>query len=145
MMSQKARTFKQKIFATKERAVNKMIKGNSSNQKITAVGDQKGEICSDTEDLKQIVKAYFRDLARPMHDSRNGLYVPSDVHREDPWEKSNLDPYRITTRMHNAGEKGPCILELLEDKSRFLKRIRSLARKASGNDGIPNEILKHLP
>ena len=145
-MSQKARTFIQRLFATKQRAANKMIKGNSSNHKITALRDQKGEICSDPEDLKQIVKDYFQDLAKPMHGSRNGLYVPDDVHREYPWEKSNLDPYRITTRRHIADKKGPCILELLKDKSRFLKRMRSLARnKAPGKDGIPNEILMNLP
>ena len=123
-----------------------MIKGNSSNQKITALLDQKGQICSDPGDLKQIVKDYFQDLARPMHGSKNGLYVPDDVHREYPWEESNLDPYRMTTRRHTAEEKGPCILELLKDKSRLVKRIRSLARnKAPGKDGIPNEIIMDLP
>ena len=146
MMSQKARAFIQRLFATKQRAANKMIKGNSSYQKITALRDQKGEICSDPEDLKQIVTDYFQDLAKPLHGSRNGLYVPDDVQREYPWEKSNLDPYRITTRVHIAEEKGLCTLELLKDKLRFLKRIRSLARnKAPGKDGIPNEILMNLP
>ena len=45
-----------------------------------------------------------------MHGSKIGLYVPDDVHREYPWEKSNLDPYRMTTRVHTAEEKGPCIV-----------------------------------
>ena len=81
-----------------------------------------------------------------MHGGRNGLYVPDDVHREYPWEKSNLDPYRITTRVHIPEEKGPCILELLKNKSRFLRRIWGVARnKAPGKDGIPNEILMSLP
>ena len=126
-MSQKARTSIQRLFATKQRAANKMIKGNSSNQ-ISALRNQKGEICSDPEDLKQIVKDYFQDLARPMHGSRNGFSVPDDVHNEYAWEKSNLDPYRITTKRYIVEEKGPCILELLKDKSRILKRIQSLAR-----------------
>ena len=150
MMSQKARAFIQSLFATKQRAANKLIKGNSSNQKITALQDQTGQICSDPGDLKHIVQDYFQDLAKPMHGSRNGLYVPDDVHREyskrSHWKKSNLDPYRITTRVHIAEERGPCTLEVLKDKSRFLKRIRSLARnKAPGKDGMPNEILMNLP
>ena len=81
-----------------------------------------------------------------MHGRTNGLYMPKDVHREHLWEKSNPDPCRITTRVQIAEEKGPCILELLKDKSRFLKRIRSLARnKAPGRDGIPNKVLMNLP
>ena len=107
MMSQKARAFVQRLFATKQKAANKMIRGNSFNQKITALRDQKGVTCSDPEDLKQIVQGYFQDLARPMHGSRNGLYVPSNVRREYHWRKSNLDPYRITTRTHIAEEQGP--------------------------------------
>ena len=141
MMSQEARAFIQRLFPTNQRAANKKMKGNSSNQKIIALRDQNWEICSDPGYLKQIVQDYFQDLARPMHGSRNALYVPDDVHREYPWEKSNLDPYRITTRVH-AEEKGPCILELPKDKSRFLERVRSLARdKAPGKDGLPNENL----
>ena len=49
-------------------------------------------------------------------------------------------------RVHTVEERGPCILELLKDKSSFLNRIWSLARnKAPGKDGIPNEILMNLP
>ena len=40
IMSQKARAFTQRLFATRQRAANKMIKGNSSNQNITALQDQ---------------------------------------------------------------------------------------------------------
>ena len=52
----------------------------------------------------------------------------------------------MTARVHTAEEKGPCIPKLLEDKSRFLKRLLSLARKkAPGKEGIPYEILINLP
>ena len=40
---------------------------------------------------------------------------------------------------------GPCILELLTDKSKFLERIWSLARnKAPGKGGIPHDTLMIL-
>ena len=72
--------------------------------------------------------------------------MPGEVHREYPWEKSNLDSYRKTTRVRTAEEKGPYILELLKDKSRFLKRVQSLAKnEAPGLAGIPHEILMNLP
>ena len=70
-----------------------------------------------------MTQAYFQDLARPMNGSRNGLYMPKDVHRECPSEESKLDPYRIVIGVQTAEEKGPSILELLKDKTRLLKRI----------------------
>ena len=51
MMTQKARAFIQRLFANKQRAAGKMIKGNSSNQKLTAPQDQEREICLGPGDL----------------------------------------------------------------------------------------------
>ena len=48
--------------------------------KITALLDQEGEICWDPGDLKQIVQDYLQNLARPMHGTRTGLYMPDEVH-----------------------------------------------------------------
>lgn len=59
----------------------------------------------------------------PVRGSGNRNYLPDEVHIEYPWDKPNIDSYGITTRVHTAEEKYSRILELLKDKSRFLKRV----------------------
>ena len=142
----KARTFVQRLFATKQKAANKMIKGADSNSKITALRDQEGEIHCDPEGINRIVEQHFQNLANPINGYRTGRYSADRDRQNYPW--SGMDSFKLQSNVHTADgqNQSPCILSLLKDKSRFLKRVRSLARnKAPGKDGIPNEILMNLP
>ena len=142
----KARPFVQRLFATKQKAANKMIKGANSNSKITALRDREGEIHCDPEGINRIVEQHFQNLANPINGCRTGRYSADRDRQNYPW--SGMDSFKLQSNVHTADgrSQSPCILSLLKDKSGFLKRVRSLARnKAPGKDGIPNEILMNLP
>ena len=60
---------------------------------------------------------------------------------------NKTDSYKLQSRVHTDTDGGPrCILSLLNDESRWLRKLRSLARdEALGKDGIPNEVLMTSP
>ena len=120
-----------------------MIKGADSNSKITDLQDQEGEIHCDPEGINIIVE---QNPANPFDGCRTGRYSAERDRQNYPW--SGIDSFRLQSNVHTADgrNQSPCILSRLKNKSRFLKRVRSLARnKAPGTDGIANEILMNLP
>ena len=142
----KARTFVERLFPTKEKAANQMIKGADSNSKITALRDEEGAICCDPEGINSIVEQHFQNLAHPNNGCRTGRYSADRDRQTYPW--SGVDSFKLWSNVHTAGgwNQSPCILSLLKDKSRFLKRVRNLARnKASEKDDIPSEFLMNVP
>ena len=143
----KYRTFIQRLFAKKQKAANKIIKGSSTNNKITALRDTEGNVHSDPEKVSKIVEDYFQELAKPRVDLNIGERTPDCDTLSCPWEQK-IDPFKLQTRVHTESSEHsqPCILALLKDECRFLNRLRKLARnKAPGKDGVQNEILKNLP
>ena len=142
----KARIFVQRLFATKQKAANEMMKVPYLNAKITALRDQDGAIRCDPEGITSIVEQHFQILANPINGCHTGRYR-ADRDRQH-YLCSGVDSFKLQSNVHTADgrNQSPCIPSILQDKSRLLKIVRSLARnKASGKDGIPSKILLNLP
>ena len=115
----KARTFVQRLFTTKQKAANKMIKGADSNSKITALRDQEGEIHCDPEGISRIVEQHFQNLANPINGCRTGRYSADRDRQNYPW--SEMDSFNLQSNVHTADgrNQSPCISSLLRTSLAF--------------------------
>ena len=136
----------QTLFATKQKTANKIIKGSSASQQITALRNHEGEIVTDANKLPGVTHKHFQDQANPIQGrGKNGKFLPQDVKRGYPWERG-VDNFTLESRTKDPNYKAISILDLMSQKSTFLKKVRCLSKgKAPGKDDVPNEVLKNLP
>ena len=100
----KYRTFIQRLFAKKQKAANKIIKGASTNNKITALKDTEGNVHFDPEKVSKIVEEYFQESAKPRVDLNIGERTPDCDPLPCPWEQK-IDPFKLQTRVHTESNE----------------------------------------
>ena len=108
---------------------------NDASAQLTAVRDQNGDIVTDPQEAIATVHHYYQtELSRA---------TPNPV-GPPPWEAPNAID-RITIPQPAGATPNMTLLEMIDIG--FLETaIATLAEgKAPGPDGIPNEIIKHLP
>ena len=145
---------KQKIqtqYNTQPKQVHNTIFGKTAGKaKLTAVLEHEtGNVLNKPEEVLQQVHKYFQNQANPAFGPKTGKFLPTEIVRSYPWavgSHGNLDPYTIETKVGKPRYGKVSILDHIRCPSMFSARVRGLSNnKQPGPDGIPNELIKHLP
>ena len=126
------------------------IFGNAAEQaKMTAVNDTDGNILDDPKQVSQFVHKLYQGQASPAFGPKTGKYLPGEVRRDYPWHTggwSDLGPFTLETRVGDPLYEKVSVLDRICCPTLFSAQLRSLSNNTQpGPDGIPNELLKHLP
>ncbi len=142
----------QKQYPTKQKQMNKQFLGEETDKKqLTYVQNKEtGRMLNDPEAVLEYVQSTFQEQAKPSTGSaKTGVFRPNDENRQYPWKHgaySNIDPFTLETAAGKSGFGNISLLEHVCDPCIFQEKMRHLKNgKAPGPDGIPNELLKHLP
>lgn len=139
---EQARKMVQLQFTTQPKQVHNKVFGRvAGNAKLTAVLDNKtGHILNHPEQVVKQVHTHSQDQARPAFGPKTGKYLPKDISRKYPWEiggHSNLDPFRLETKVGQLQYGKVSVLDHVKCPSLFSERIRRLSNnKQPGPDGI---------
>jgi hypothetical protein len=126
---------------------HQVIFGRKSESKMNALLVPNKGLISRHEDIINAIEDYFQKQATPVL-PKTGKFLPHDNPRTYPWSRGSEDvPESFTiTRPLEADTEGPATLPVVADYGLFQNLLQRLPNgKAPGPDGIPNELLKHLP
>ena len=98
----------------------------------------------------EYVQSSFQEQAKPASTcAKTKDLTPNNGNRKYPWKHgaySSIDPFTLETSAGKPGFGSTSLLEHVRDPCIFQETMRHLKNgKAPGPDGIPNEMLKHLP
>jgi len=147
----KARRRLQKQYLIQRKQVHKKIFGKTGTKaKMTAIQDNDtGRVMNKAEDIQEHVQAYYQKQADPVFGPKKGMQILKQTPMRYPWELSDtekLDPIKLQTRVGDPQYEQVSILQHIRRYSLFCDNIRSLSNgKQAGPDGVPNELIKHLP
>ena len=108
------------------------------------------QMLNDPDKSTEYAHETFQQQARPAGErTKTRKYLPEEVKRDYPWEAgaySNIDPYNLETKVGQPEYGHFSLLDHMRDPSLYHQQVNKLPnRKSTGPDGIPNELLKHLP
>ena len=140
----------QKQYPTKQKQMNKQFFGEATDKKqLTCVlNKETGEMLNDPDAVREYVQSSFQEQAKPASGSaKTKAFRPNDANRKYPWKHgaySHIDPFTLETAAGKPGFGNISLLEHVRDPCIFQEKMRHLKNgKATGPDGIPNELLKH--
>lgn len=126
----------------------KILKGNQNNARLLSIrnGDTQ-KVLNKPDDVTAHVHDRFQQQARPAFGNKTNKYLPEEAQRDYPWCRSGaLDPFTLETKAGKPGLEPIPLLDRIRDPHMYQRRLHKLPnRKSPGPDGIPNELLKHLP
>ena len=146
-----ARQHIQSMYNNQKQWNKKILKGDNNAVKLNAVLHKgTNKMLIDPAEIAAYVHGAFQHQARPAHGrSKTRKYLPEESKRDYPWETgaySNKDPYTLETKTGKPEYGQFSLLDHMRDPSLFHQQMSKLPnRKSPGPDGIPNELLKHLP
>ncbi len=142
----------QKQYPTKQKQMNKQFLGEATDKKqLTCIlNKETGGMLNDPDAVLEYVHSNFQEQAKPASGAaKTRAFKPDVGNRKYPWEHgaySSTDPFTLETAAGKPGFGSISLLEHVRDPCIFQEKMRHLKNgKAPGPDGIPNELLKHLP
>ena len=142
----------QKQYPTKQKQMNKQFLGEATDQKqlMCVLNKQTGEMLNDPNAVLEYVQSSFQKQAQPASGcAKTKDFTQNNGNRKYPWKHgahSSIDPFTLETSAGKPGFGSISLLEHIRDPCIFQEKMRHLKnRKAPGPDGIPNDMLKHLP
>ena len=142
----------QKQYPIKQKQMNKQIFGNLEDRKqlTTVLNKETGKMVTDPVEVTTYVQDSFQKQARPASGlPKTNDFYPNSSNREYPWKvgaHSNIDPFTLETAAGKQEYGHMSMVDHMRDPNLFSDRIKRLKNgKSPGPDGIPNELLKHLP
>ncbi len=142
----------QKQYPTKQKQMNKQFFGEATDKKqVTCVlNKETGEMLNDPDAVLEYVQSSFQEQAKPASGcAKTKDFAPNNGNGKYPWKHgvySSIDPFTLETSPGKPGFGSISLLEHVRDPCIFQEKMRHLKNgKAPGPDGIPNEMLKHLP
>lgn len=145
-----ARRRLQTQYLTQRKQVHKKIFGKTGTTAgLTALQDKEtGIVLNGSEEIREHVFKYFQKQANPVFGPKTGmqaLKTPTTY----PWQRvgcEGLDSFNMQTSVGDPDSKPVPVLPHIKKYNMFLDAIRRLKNgKQPGPDGIPNELIKHLP
>jgi hypothetical protein len=134
----------------KQKQMNKQFFAEATDKKqLTCVlNKETGEMLNDPDAVREYVQSSFQEQAKPASGSaKTKAFRPNDANRKYPWKHgaySHIDPFTLETAAGKPGFGNISLLEHVRDPCIFQEKMRHLKNgKATGPDGIPNELLKH--
>ena len=147
-----ARQHIQQQYPTKQKQMNKQFFGEATDKKQqTCVLDtETRRMLNDPDAVLEYVQSSFQEQAKPASGcAKTKDFTPNDGNRKYPWKHgaySSIDPFTLETAAGKQEFGSISLLEHVQDPCIFQEKLRHLENgKAPGPDGIPNELLKHLP
>ena len=109
-----------------------------------------GQMLSDPGKIAEYVHKAFQQQARPAGGrTKTRKYMPEEVKRDYPWEAGAyniIDPHTLETKVGQPEYGHFSLLDHMRDPSLYHQQVSKLPnRKSAEPDGIPNQLLKHLP
>ncbi len=119
--------------------------------KLNALRRPDTSVATEPAEVLQMTHEYFQKLATPVGTPKTGRYLPKEVPRMYPWIRpAAVDPFNLQQphdiHCTEVGVAHNTIYSHIQDPTLFQDCLKHLSSgKAPGPDGIPNELLKHLP
>ena len=126
----------------------KIFKTSESVPRLVSMRDKaSGKIVNKPEEVAKLVHTVFQRQARPAFGEKTSKYLPEDVKRDYPWMMNTAhDPFFLESKVGSPQHGTFSLLDHVRDPTLYQKHVQELPnRKSPGPDGIPNELLKHLP
>ncbi len=147
-----ARQHIQKQYSTKQKQTNNQFFGEATDRtQLTCVLNlETGEMLNDPDAVLENMQSSFQEKAKPASGStKTKDFRPNDENRKYPWKNgaySSIDTFALETAAGKPGFANISLLEHVRNPCIFQDKMRRLKNgKAPGPDGIPDELLKHLP
>ena len=122
-------------------------KGLQDAGPVNAVRDTlTGQVTIDPARVAEIVERDFSAQLKPPGGKKTGRYLPADAPRDYPWERATAtDRFKVENDA-TGRSKRQWMHNSICDKTAFDECFRKMSNgKASGPDGVTNELLKMLP
>jgi len=146
----KAKRRLQTQYLTQRKQVHQKIFGKTGTAAgFTALEDKEtGRVMNGSAEIREHVFEYFQKQAKPVFGPKTGmesLKTPTTY----PWQRGGcegLDSFNMQTGVGDPDSKPVPVLQHVQKYNMFLDAIRRLKNgKQPGPDGVPNELIKHLP
>ena len=119
----------------------RLFGGATTGKALTAVRTEGGGVDTSKDAVLAAAKAHFYEMGRPVPGQTEDVPPPWS---RDVWHGTPLDKFELP----RVGDRAPLNFRVgsLYNRHVYDQTLASMpGRKAPGIDGVPNEVLKHLP
>ena len=136
------------LLAKKPKKGHNLIMKDAQTNNIEMLLDATGRTVTKNSEINATIHDFYHAMATARQ-GKNGRFFPDEAPRDYPWSTSTAEvpeTYQLEFLATDNIMPHDVTLPHVADETIFLERLHCLPNnKAPGPDGIPNELLKHLP